>query len=197
MQVVVSVCLGLANGLGAGTIQPLQAIALPNNRSAAQDMNLIISAYTIAQILAPLGCGFILAELARPNTLTGSGMGSIDGSDDSAGSVKAYRMIFVLVATIQIVALPLLVLVIDRKESSLLAENVQRQREYTQRLLSMSGRSQTTLARPRKGSLALFQSVDVDFDRADIAQLADRLPAHAPYGTSFGHQRTLPRAQDV
>ena len=85
--------MGLANGFGAGTIQPLQAVALPNNGSApslplslslslsppvsdsvvvsvsvylgsaAQDMNLIISAFTIAQIFAPIGCGVILAAL--------------------------------------------------------------------------------------------------------------------------------------
>lgn len=177
----VSVGLGLANGLGAGTIQPLQAIALPNNRSAAQDMNIIISAFTIAQIFAPLGCGLILATLATPSIPSDSRLGSNDGSDNDAGSAKAYRVIFVLVATIQIVALPLLMLVTDRKESAVLAEDEQRQREYTQRLLSMSGRSQTTLAQPRRGSLALFQSVDANFDRADIAQLADRVPAHTPH----------------
>ena len=168
----------------AGEIQPLQAIALPNNGSAAQDMNLIISAFTIAQIFAPLGCGVILAALVSTNDHGDADLGSDDGSEgaaSSAGSGQAYRTIFVLAAVLQVIALPLLMLVKERKEAAVLVEAEQRQREYTARLLSMSGRSRTTLARPRKGSLALLQSVEVDFDRADIAQLTDRLPADTPH----------------
>ena len=64
-----------------------------------------------------------------------------------------------LAGVLQLVALPLLMLVTARSEASAFAETEQRQREYTQRLLSASGRSRITLARPRRGSLALLQSV--------------------------------------
>lgn len=186
LQVVVSICLGLANGIGAGTIQPLQAISLPNNGSAAQDMNLIISAFTIAQIFAPVITGGILAALVTTSAPDVTGRGSdSDGSDgggaESGGSAKAYRTVFVLAALLQVVALPLLIFVTARTEAAVLVETEHRQREYTQRLLSMSGRSRTTLARPGKGSLALLQSVDPDFDRDAIAQLTDRLPADVPH----------------
>ncbi len=180
---VVSICLGLANGIGAGTIQPLQAVSLPNNGSAAQDMNLIISAFTIAQIFAPVITGGILAALVTTSSDSGLGSesdSSYGGVAESVGSAKAYRAVFALAALLQVIALPLLILVTARTEAAVLAETEQRQREYTQRLLSMSGRSRTTLARPGKGSLALLQSVDPEFDRDAIAQLTDRLPADVP-----------------
>ena len=61
--VLVSMGLGAANGIAAGTLQPLQAFSLPDNDHASQDMNIIISAFTIAQILAPIACGVILTAL--------------------------------------------------------------------------------------------------------------------------------------
>jgi MFS family permease len=181
--VLVAACLGLANGIGAGTVQPLQAFALPDNDSAAQDMNILGSAFTIAQIFAPIGCGVILAALVTTGGggngegIASSGAGSEAAGSEGSGSVHAYRTIFLLAAAVQIIALPLLLLVRERSDKAVLAENAQRQREYTERLLSMSGRSRTTLARPRKGSLALLQSVDAEFGRSDISQLADRIPA--------------------
>ena len=110
--VFASVCLGAANGIGAGTLQPLRALSLPNNDTAAQDMNIIISAFTIAQILAPIACGAILASLAGGG---GPSDGSSDGSAAGAGgSAQAYRAIFFLGAAVQVLALPLLLLVHKR-----------------------------------------------------------------------------------
>ena len=62
-------------------IQPLQAEALPSNDRASRDMNIIISAYTIAQIIAPVGCGLILNALVHKGAAAAAGGGgSASGS---------------------------------------------------------------------------------------------------------------------
>ena len=92
----VSILLGAANGLGAGVIQPLQAEALPaDGGMAARDMNIIISAYTLSQLFAPLMCGALLTVFvhhghgphpAAPTGGGGSGSSMRASSEQSLSS---------------------------------------------------------------------------------------------------------------
>ena len=91
------------------------AEALPSNDGAARDMNIIISAYTISQILSPLACGLILSALVSHGDAAAGGFESEAGSSGDGGggssSMAAYRTIWFSTAAVQLVALPLLLLV--------------------------------------------------------------------------------------
>jgi MFS family permease len=120
----VSLVLGAAQGLGAGCIQPLQADALPAVGSASRDMNLLVVAFTLAQILAPLACGLVLRHFVSSANQggcsaaddgahhggggSGDGSGSVGSAEQDTASHAAYEWIWLSAAVLQLASVPLL-----------------------------------------------------------------------------------------
>lgn len=105
---------GLVAGLGNGAMMALQAESLPNTRDAGRDFNLLTNAFTICQIVVPPLCGYALDAYSGGSTISSStsGGGMLDVVESSAnadsGEDGAYRLIWSVAGTLNVLALPLL-----------------------------------------------------------------------------------------
>ena len=104
--------IGLWAGLGAGAQNALMADSLANIEDAGRDMNILMTAFTISQIVVPPACGYLLDAFssgggaAADLAVSGSGSGGADLTPDS--DALAYRVIWPASGVLMVLSLPLL-----------------------------------------------------------------------------------------
>jgi len=116
LVVAATFLIGASTGIGNAPIFSMMADAIPNKHDGGKDINLLITATAISQIVVPPVCGWALDTLRSTGGIAFDDSGSASGESGSCGT-GAYRMIWTVAACCGALSAPMVFLVSDPRPS--------------------------------------------------------------------------------